>query len=75
MKTIREWRTERGLTQLELANRAGVTPSTVYGWESGKYEPKGRQLRKIAEVLGVHMEDIDLDDGSQRGAHSRGEAR
>lgn len=62
MKTIRAWRTERGLTQLELANRVGVTPSTVYGWESGRYEPKARQFRKLAEVLGVRMEEIDLED-------------
>lgn len=61
MKTIREWRNERGLTQLELANKVGVTPGTIYGWEHGKYEPKARQLRALATALEVPMEAIDLD--------------
>lgn len=62
MKTIRQLREERGWTQLELANRLSVTPGTVYGWERGKYEPKARQFRRLAEVLGVPMEQIALDD-------------
>lgn len=62
MKTIRQLREEREWTQLELANRLGVTPGAVYGWEHGKYEPKARQFRRLAEVLGVPMEEVALDE-------------
>jgi putative transcriptional regulator len=65
MKTIRALREEHGWTQLQLANKLGVTPGTVYGWEKGKYEPKARQLRALAEALDVRMEDIDLGDLSK----------
>ena len=65
MKTIRELREERGWTQLELANRLGVTPATVYTWERGKYEPRASQFRKIAQVFGVSMDDIALVEGNQ----------
>ncbi len=60
MKTIRELRDERGWTQLELANRLGVTPSTVYNWERGRYEPKVSQLRAMARLFGVSSDDIEL---------------
>ncbi len=60
MKTIRELRTERGWSQLELANRAGVTPSTIYNWERGRFEPKATQLRAVARAFGVSSDDIEL---------------
>jgi DNA-binding XRE family transcriptional regulator len=52
---IRKLRQERGWTQLELANRLGVTPVTVYNWERGKYEPKVAQLRAMTKLFGICM--------------------
>ncbi len=60
MKTIRELRTERRWSQLELANRVGVTPSTIYNWERGRFEPKATQLRAVARAFGVGSDDIEL---------------
>jgi putative transcriptional regulator len=60
MKTIRELREARGWSQLELANRLGVTPSTVYNWERGRSEPTASTLRRIARVFEVSMDDIAL---------------
>lgn len=60
MKTIRELRDERSWTQLQLAYKVGVTPTTVYNWERGKFEPKVSQFRKLAQVFGVSMDDITL---------------
>ncbi len=60
MKTIRELRDEKGWTQLELANQLGVTPSTVYNWERGRFEPRLTQLRDLARVFGVRMDEIDF---------------
>lgn len=61
MKSIREFREEAGLTQLELANRLGVTPSTVYSWERRRYEPRASQVKAIAKLFGVSMDDIDFE--------------
>lgn len=66
MKTIRELREERGWTQLELAYRLKVTPSTIYCWESGRYEPAISKFRLLAQTLGVSMDDIALPNPSQR---------
>jgi len=61
VKTIRQLRDERNWTQLELANRLGVTPSTVYSWERGRYEPAASKLRQLAQVFGISMDDIALE--------------
>jgi transcriptional regulator with XRE-family HTH domain len=58
MRTIRELREARGWTQLELATRLGVTPSTVYNWERGRHEPRAGQLREMARLFGVGMDDV-----------------
>jgi transcriptional regulator with XRE-family HTH domain len=60
VKTIRELREEKGWTQLEVAYRAKVTPATVSNWERGVYEPKVSQLRTLARLFGVKMDDITL---------------
>ena len=60
MKTIKDFRDERGWTQLDLANQLGVTPSTIYNWERGRFEPRVSQLRELARLFGVKMDDIDL---------------
>ena len=59
-KTIRELRKEKGWSQAELAHRAGVAPSSVYNWESGRFEPRASQLRDLAAALDVKMDDIEL---------------
>lgn len=60
MQTIRELRESAGLTQLELANKLGVTPSAVYSWERGRNEPRASQLRVMARLFNVSMDDIQF---------------
>ncbi len=52
---LNEFRTKRGLTQTELANLVGVTPSTVSQIESNMIYPSLPALLKIAEVLSVEV--------------------
>ncbi len=68
MKTIRQLREERGWTQLQLANKLEVTPSTVYKWEAGRNEPKVSQLRAVARVFGVNSDSIQLAEESKKAA-------
>jgi transcriptional regulator with XRE-family HTH domain len=69
---IVEARRRAGLTQRELAERAGTTQSSVARWESGRSEPSFanvvRLLRLCGFVLDVHLERYDdglRDDWSQ----------
>jgi transcriptional regulator with XRE-family HTH domain len=60
VKTIRELRDEKGLTQVQLAHEAGVTPSTVYKWEAGRVVPDVIRLRTLARLFEVSTDDIAL---------------
>jgi len=60
VKTIRELRRERGLTQFELALVVGVQPQTIYLWESGRRQPQVSQMRKLGEVFGLCSDEIEL---------------
>jgi putative transcriptional regulator len=62
MKTIRELRDAQGWSQAELAYRLGVSPSTIYNWESGRSEPRLAQFKELALMLGVRMEDIEIPE-------------
>jgi transcriptional regulator with XRE-family HTH domain len=71
MATIRELRTERGWSQQDLAVKLGVTSSTVYNWERGKFEPTASKFKALALAFSVPMEAIDLieeDPGSKKAA-------
>lgn len=59
---LRQARKEKRFTQKDIANAIGVTPNTVYRWESGDNTPGVDVISKLAEVLGVSLSY--LVDGS-----------
>lgn len=44
-------RRERGLSQKDLAARAGITPATVCRLERGHHRPMPSTLRRLAEAM------------------------
>jgi transcriptional regulator with XRE-family HTH domain len=66
-KTLKELREAAGLTQLEVAYRLGVTPQTVYMWESGRREPLARIFVKMARLYDVSPFDIALPEDQNQG--------
>lgn len=57
-KLIKELRTEKNLTQQELASRLKVSSIAVSKWENGKNLPDISMLEPLAETLGVSIYDI-----------------
>lgn len=51
-------RVENHMTQKELGEKAGIDPSTIRKYESGRLNPKIGTLRKIADALGVSSRDL-----------------
>lgn len=58
MKGIAQFRNIRGLTQQELADRIGVNRSALAMWEAEKSWPPSALLPRIAEALGVSIDDL-----------------
>ena len=50
---IRARRIEMQLTQTELAQKAGITMRTVSKYETGAANPRGLNLHRLSEVLGL----------------------
>jgi DNA-binding XRE family transcriptional regulator len=48
---IRKWRLERGLFQVDLAKRIGVSEMTIVNWEKEKTRPCKKNLEKLKTVI------------------------
>jgi putative transcriptional regulator len=64
---IRELRTREGLSQLELAQKAGVRRETIVFLEKGRYNPSLRLAHDIAKHFGLPIEEVfQFDDEAGR---------
>lgn len=55
---IVDFRTEKELTQEELADRIGVSRMQLYRIENGKINTSIGMLLSICEKLGINMKDL-----------------
>ncbi len=56
---IKQRRKELGLSAEDIAKKAGVSPATIYRYESGDIRnPRSSILRPIAEVLNLDLYDL-----------------
>ncbi len=55
---IKQLRKQAGLTQKQLAEKAGLSIASIQGYEQGKYTPKIETLSKIAKALDVSVESL-----------------
>ena len=58
-RRIRKLRKERGLTQEQLAERAGLPQSYISRLENGEHSPTAKTIEKLARGLGVPAKEID----------------
>jgi transcriptional regulator with XRE-family HTH domain len=56
IKTLRE---KKGISQLELARQLGISRTSYIAVEQGKREITLGELEKLAEILGVSIQDIE----------------
>lgn len=55
---IREWRLIAGLSQVELAENAGLNRQSIVGHETGLYTPTKETAGAIAKALGVSVDSL-----------------
>ena len=53
MNIVKELRKKKGVQQKELAVEIGVAQPTISEWETGKKDPSGDRLKKLAQYFGV----------------------
>lgn len=61
---IRQWRTERGISQERLGDRVGLSGASISQIENGKQGYSQENLEAIAEALQVDVVDLLMRDPS-----------
>lgn len=57
-KHVRSLRNKTGLTQEEIADRAGIHVTYLSGIERGFRNPSARNIRRLAKALGVPTREL-----------------
>lgn len=57
-KLIKELRTKKGFSQLEIAEKIGVSRSSYIGFEQGKTELSLFEAIKLADLFGISLEEL-----------------
>lgn len=65
-KAIRIGLAETGRTYRDLSQALGVTPATVYRWQSGKALPRAEHLPRLSRVLGKSVAELLGDESGER---------
>ena len=61
-------RTQRGMTQEQLAMLLGVSRQSISKWESEKAYPEMDKLLTICDLFGCTLDDLVLGDVNQPGS-------
>lgn len=57
-KAIKAAREKAGLSQAQLADKLGVSPSTVAGWELADHGVRFARLKEIAKATGIDVSEL-----------------
>lgn len=74
-ENIKRIRTNKKVTQKQLADMTGLGISTIQGYEAGKFTPKQENLEKIAKALGVPVLQLRFEGYDREPAFLKWKAR
>jgi len=72
---IKDLRVQKGLTQVQVAQRLGITKNAVNAWESSASSPSLKYIVRLAKILGISTDyllgmnerlTVDISDLSVR---------
>lgn len=63
-RRIAQIRTSRGMKQTELAGRLNVHKVTLHGWETGRRRVDPVSIKRIADILGVTVDELFVESDS-----------
>jgi transcriptional regulator with XRE-family HTH domain len=58
MKAIQDYLRVAGITQAQLAKRAGISAANLNHFLNGRREPRIKNLRKLSEATGISIEKL-----------------
>jgi DNA-binding transcriptional regulator YiaG len=75
--SIRSFRSRVAMTREQFARLLGVSPGSIFGWETGRTTPRGRSAARFLEVrkLGVRKLRARAGNGPARGRRRKARVR
>jgi ribosome-binding protein aMBF1 (putative translation factor) len=64
-KTVAEWMAQRGIELAQLIEASGLDDRVVKAIADGRYTPSPEQRRRLADALGVGVEQIAWGHAAQ----------
>lgn len=58
LKALKEFRKRKNMTQKQLGEYLNVAHSTIAMWERGEREPKCSDLKRLADVLDISVDEL-----------------
>lgn len=58
--SLKQWMGLKEITVQKMAEESGVSPATIMNIRQGKVKPNIETLKKIAAVLDVKVDDIEI---------------
>jgi transcriptional regulator with XRE-family HTH domain len=68
-EVLHRMRERAGLSQSELAKKAGVPVRSIQNWEQGHRRPRAPALLDLARALGVAVESLITEMGADQTTH------
>jgi putative transcriptional regulator len=68
---IKEYRSQRSLTQDDLAKKVGVRRETIVFLEQGKYNPSLKLAHEVAKALDATIDELFIFDDEPETPESR----
>jgi len=72
---IRSFRSRVAMTREQFARLLGVSPGSIFGWETGRTTPRGRSAARFLEVRKLGVRKVRASAGAGRAARRRRRAR
>ena len=63
---LKKYRTAKGLSQNDVAEKLFVTRQCVSKWENGTTQPDLQALESLSDLLGVSIDDLVKDNGEEK---------
>lgn len=57
-KRFYKFRIDKGMTDADVCERAGVGRGVLSGWRTGKHLPSVKTLYKFAQIVGANVSDF-----------------
>ncbi len=55
---LKRWRMRRAMTQIQLAEKCGLSPATIVRIERNQREPQPSTIRKLADALDIDPSEL-----------------